>query len=490
MAAQPTTRWQVSGYRFLVRRMEHALVRRDVRMLHDPMRSQSRALAVGAVLACLGLAACAALALIRPLDKIGNASIVVGKDSGAMFVVVDGALHPVLNLASARLILGESAQPVTVKESELDTMPRGALLGIPGAPSSLPSGGTDGHPWTVCNTVSSGGSRSVATSVIVGDPDWSDRVGRLDPDEALLVESDETTFLVYDGRRAPIDLRDQAVTRALGLEGARPRPVSRGMLNAIPQVLPIAPPVIPGAGTAPTFDINGRTVGSVVKVMRDDTAHYYVVLRDGVQEVSAATAFLIQFADSQGQSAMAAVTPDALAKAPTAHELEVSTFPRSAPRLVGDGDDPVSCLTWTPMGTSEGDDSGRVAATLSLSAGRALPIPEQARTVRLAQADGSGDKADAVYFRPGSSGFVQTTGLESGSSRKGAMFFVADTGVRYGIPNSDAAEALGFEVPGPPAPWRIVELLAPGPTLGRDEALVAHDGVASDEKAAPIAAGN
>ena len=105
MAAQPTTRWQVSGYRFLVRRMEHALVRRDVRMLHDPMRSQSRALAVGVAAACLGLAACAALALFRPQDKIGNAAIVVGKDSGAMFVVMDGALRPVLNLASARLIV-------------------------------------------------------------------------------------------------------------------------------------------------------------------------------------------------------------------------------------------------------------------------------------------------------------------------------------------------------------------------------------------------
>ena len=47
MPSKPTTRWQVSGYRFLVRRMEHALVRRDVRMLHDPMRSQSRAYAAG-----------------------------------------------------------------------------------------------------------------------------------------------------------------------------------------------------------------------------------------------------------------------------------------------------------------------------------------------------------------------------------------------------------------------------------------------------------
>ncbi len=61
-------------------------------------------------MACLVLAGCAALALFRPQDKIGNATIVVGKDSGAMFVAVNDALHPVLNLASARLIVGEAAK--------------------------------------------------------------------------------------------------------------------------------------------------------------------------------------------------------------------------------------------------------------------------------------------------------------------------------------------------------------------------------------------
>ena len=117
MGAQPTTRWQVNGYRFLVRRMEHALVRRDVRMIHDPMRSQSRALAVGAVLACVGLAGCAALALFRPQDKIGDATIVVGRESGAMLVAIDGTFHPVLNLASARPVLGrpDEPTPLTVK---------------------------------------------------------------------------------------------------------------------------------------------------------------------------------------------------------------------------------------------------------------------------------------------------------------------------------------------------------------------------------------
>src|SRR6185369_14680794 len=137
--------------------MEHALVRRDVRMLHDPMRSQSRALAVGALLSLLVVAGCGALALIRPQDSIGSARIVVGKESGAMFVVVDETLHPVLNLASARLIVGSADRPVIVKESELGTRPRGALLGIPGAPSALPH--QDPGAWTLCDSIAPGGAR-------------------------------------------------------------------------------------------------------------------------------------------------------------------------------------------------------------------------------------------------------------------------------------------------------------------------------------------
>ncbi|QCQ92155.1 type VII secretion protein EccB [Rhodococcus sp. SGAir0479] len=491
MPAQPTTRWQVSGYRFLVRRMEHALVRRDVRMLHDPMRSQSRALAVGAVVACLGLAACAALALIRPQDKIGNASIVVGKDSGAMFVDIDDTLHPVLNLASARLIVGEPAKPVMVAESEIDARPRGALVGIPGAPSALPSGaGAAGQPWTVCDTADSNRTGSATTTVVVGEPAWSEHVGPLRAGEALLVAHSDVTYLVYDGHRAPVDLADRAVTRALGLEGAQARPISRGLLDAVPETVPIEAPRIPDVGTVPPYEIAGRTVGSVVKVKRGDDTRYYVVLRGGVQEVSEATAVLVQFSDSQGLSEVPAVAPDALAQAPTAHELDVDSFPSAPPRIVDAPDEPVGCLTWTPKTSAEGDESGRVDAELTVSAGRALPIPEDGRPVRLAQADGGGDNADTVYVRPGSGGLVQTTGLETGSSRKGGLFFVADTGVRYGVGNPDAAKALGFDGAGSPAPWRMVELLAPGPVLGRPEALVAHDGVASDDNAAPVASGN
>ena len=174
MAAQPTTRWQVSGYRFLMRRMGHALVRRDVRMIHDPLRSQSRALAVGTVVACLGLAGCAALALFRPQDRIGDAAVVVGRESGALYVAIDGTFHPALNLASARLVLGSPVEPVVVADDQLADRPRGPLVGIPGAPSSL-AHDSDDRPWTVCDTVEPHGVHAVTTAVVVGAPETGNK---------------------------------------------------------------------------------------------------------------------------------------------------------------------------------------------------------------------------------------------------------------------------------------------------------------------------
>ena len=102
MARQLTTKAQVNGYRFLLSRLEHALVRRDARMLHDPMRSQMRALVLGTVLALLALAGFGIWGLVKPQGSVGKSAILVSKNSGGLFVVIDETLHPVLNLASAR----------------------------------------------------------------------------------------------------------------------------------------------------------------------------------------------------------------------------------------------------------------------------------------------------------------------------------------------------------------------------------------------------
>ncbi|CCQ17276.1 putative uncharacterized protein [Rhodococcus sp. AW25M09] len=481
MASTPTTKWQVGGYRFLVRRMEHALIRRDVRMLHDPMKSQSRALLVGVVIACIGLAGCAALALFRPQDKIGDASIVVGKDSAAMFVKVDDAFHPVLNLASARLVVGKPDNPLTVKESELASRPRGALVGIPGAPSALPHDG-DGRAesWTVCDTVDPIAGVT-STTVVSGNPRYGDSAAPLSDSEAFLWTSNGIAYLVHGGTKSPVDLANRAVVRALGLEEATPSPVSAGLLNSVPEAPAVAAPFIPRVGELPQFPFDGRTIGSVVKVAGRDV-QYYVVLEDGIQAINETAALLIKFTDSQGSPDIAAVNPDILGPAPkTAAGLPVSTFPETAPVIVETGERPVGCLTWEPLEVADGGPSARLVE----SAGRGLPLEPGAQPVALAQADGGGDAVDQVYLAPGSGGFVRSTGISTSSTRQDSLFFVADTGVRYGVEGAEAASALGFGPPAP-APWQILQLLGGGPTLGRGQALTMHDGVAPDPQAASL----
>ncbi|EME21309.1 hypothetical protein G419_09936 [Rhodococcus triatomae BKS 15-14] len=455
--------------------MEHALVRRDVRMLHDPMRSQSRALAVGAILSLVVVAGCAALALIRPKDSIGNAQIVVGKDSGAMFVVLEDTLHPVLNLASARLVTGRDDRPAIVKESELATRPRGALLGIPGAPSALPH--ENPGAWTLCDSIAPGGARAVTTSIVLGGPFLGEGAGDLGDDEALLVQSLDGTWLVHKGTRSRVDLGDHAVVLAFDLDDVVPRPISEGLLSSIPEVPGLAPPVIRDAGQEPSYPMQGKPIGSVVQVQDARETRYYVVLADGLQRIGRSTADLIRYADSHGVTEMDTVTPDVVTGPPMSTALPVASFPDTPPRIVDDHADPVSCLSWRPV---TGD--GGVQATVAVIAGNTLPLPAGAKPVTLAQSDGPGKMADEFYAGPGTGALVHSTGIGPSSERTGALYFVADTGVRYGVESRESAHVLGFTEESVPAPWPILGLLAPGPKLGREEALLAHDGIAPDDQ--------
>ena len=54
------------------------------------MRSQSRSLLVGVVIALLVLAGFGVYGLIKPQGTVGDSKIIVSKKAGAMYVVVDG----------------------------------------------------------------------------------------------------------------------------------------------------------------------------------------------------------------------------------------------------------------------------------------------------------------------------------------------------------------------------------------------------------------
>ncbi|WP_040774474.1 type VII secretion protein EccB [Nocardia pneumoniae] len=477
MPTQLTTRAQVNGYRFLLRRYEHALVRRDVRMLHDPMRSQSRSLVVGAVLGMLVVAGAAILAFLRPQGSVDDAKIVMAKESGALYAVVGDTLHPVLNLASARLITQSSEAPTSVKESKLAALPRGPLLGIPGAPASLPGSSAGQRSiWTLCDAVQLSAAGSAArspgatTTVIAGGLETAaDSVARpLGAGEALLVSREGKTFLLFDGNRAEVDTRDSVMAQSLNLRAYQPRPISTGLLNAATQVAALAPPQIERVGEAGPGKLSGVPVGAVVRVRGVDSEELYVVLADGVQRVSPFAAQVIRNTNSQGMSEITTVPPDRLIGVPVLDRLPVDHFPRETPKILAAEDAPVGCMSW-----SRGADDP--AATVSILAGRKLPLAASAKPVELATADGAGNRVDAAFIPPSTGEYVQVTGIDPDSARRGTLFYVGDNGVRYGVPDVETAAVLGLESKPRLAPWPIVGQLVPGPTLSPKDALMSHD---------------
>ena len=67
---QPTTWLHISGYRFLLRRVECALLGRDIHTANEPLRAQTASLAVGCVLAALAVAGCGLLGFAATARQI------------------------------------------------------------------------------------------------------------------------------------------------------------------------------------------------------------------------------------------------------------------------------------------------------------------------------------------------------------------------------------------------------------------------------------
>jgi len=456
MAGQPTTRLQVSGYRFLVRRMEHALLRGDTSMLRDPVRAQSLSLVVGCVLAVVGIGICAMLAFLRPDSPVGDAAIVMSRESGALYVRVGDTLHPVPNLASAHLVVGSAAKPRVVSDANINRAKRGPLMGIPGAPEFVATPLSQNESaWTVCE--------DTTTTLIAGH---TNELHRGDRQPSVLVtargESAATTFLLYGGQRAQVDLRNPGVVWALRLDGVEPRPVSRAILDAIPEAPPIVVPHISDAGLPSA--VPGMRVGTVVRVLRVDSDDYFVALAGGVQRIGEVAANLIRSVDSQGGREIPSVTPDVVNGLAAVDSLAVSTYPLHAGATLGAPDSGVLCVGWRP---------GRPETSVWTYDSMPVGITSTA----LAQADNEGSAIDSVAVPLGRSAYVRATALLGRGAGSGPLYLVTDRGVLFGIRDEDTAKVLGL--PGAPvaAPWPLLSRLPRGPELNRDSASVARDGI-------------
>ncbi|WP_405489191.1 type VII secretion protein EccB [Nocardia sp. NBC_00511] len=508
MPAQLTTRAQVNGYRFLLRRLDHALVRRDVRMLHDPMRAQSRSLITGAILALLVVAGATIMAFIKPQGSIGNANIVMGKDSGALYTVVRDkndknkmVLYPTLNLASARLLSGTSEKPTSVKDSKLGSVPRGPMIGIPGVPAALPGSGQGEHSqWTLCDRVllsASGGSESsskAVTTVVAGTLQLDDHIKSADAGTAVLAKwtddkNQDHTSLIYEGKIADISsdaTTQKALTQVINLSSTRP--VSSKLMQGAVRVPMLIAPEIAHAGDDGPDGLKSVKVGGVIKVAALDGSggsNLYVVLADGIQRVSPFTAQFIRAVNSVKMDDIVSVTPDMIAGLPQKHAydpipankgLPIDDFPSVTPRIVSAAEDPVSCVTWAKnngYGKSQLDSTESLSdwSKVQLLVGTRLPLSDSQVPVQLATADvNSLDRVDQVYVPPATGEFVQSTGNKPGTGELDSLYYIADNGIRYGIPDIKTAQILGLDSQPHLAPWRIIGALVPGPTLSVEDA--------------------
>ncbi|MGW5216254.1 type VII secretion protein EccB [Nocardia sp. NPDC004085] len=502
------TKHQISGWRFLLRRIEHALVRRDASMIDDPQRGRSTALSIGIALACVIIAGAAVLAFFKPAKKVGDSNIVAEKDTGALFVRLNNRLFPALNLTSARLIVGSPDTPVKVSRDELAKYPRGPWVGIPGAPASIVDTDERDSSWTVCDTARTGAaapvnpstglptvSRSAVRTTAIGGPLTVDGDANrpLGDGEARLLRDDTTTWLVYGDAekgvvRAAIDLANTAVAMALGIDSTAPvMAASKGLINAIPEAPPLRVPEVPGKGESITLN-NGYTtpVGSVLTVsVPDQGVSYYLVSQSGLVRISTVLAAMVRNADSQGSVSTRTVGPDVIAANLRPGQWPgTATYPPRPIRLVDPERSGVTCLHWSRSGNDPN-------AATELLVGRQLPLTkeEQGRAVDLVTSAASrGTTADAAYLPRDTGRFVQVTGAEPGSPLRESLYWVSDSGVRYGIitdPSSIGAAdptlaSLALRAP-VPAPWSIISLFAIGPALSQKEARIQHDGIPNNK---------
>ncbi|SHL00959.1 type VII secretion protein EccB [Pseudonocardia thermophila] len=464
-ASLPATRDQVDGYRYGMRRLEAALVRGDPVPLHEQVRSQRRAAGGSVALGALAVAACLLVALISPKPLWQRSAVVVGQQSGAMYVVArdPDRLVPVTDLLAARLVIAAlarsgaaptdpaTAEPVVVPDDGIADAPRTAAANVPGALATRPDVSIEPR-WALCDAVDLDG-RLVATTVLAGPLPQPPAPGPVD-DAGLLRDPGGRLWLVADGRRHQIDSTDARVLATL--DRSRARQASAALVDAIPEGAPYRVPPVPGRGRPGPSGLDAAVGDVLVTHTADGQDRYLVTFTDGVQEIPLGIATLLLDGAPARETTLAAI-----GAAGSVHRLPVDQWPSRPFRFPSPTDLPVTCWTWhpdRPVGTA------RTTTTLPMPTGTAV-------AVTLAQSDGPGPAIDAAVV--GAGGAVRGTAPDR-LGTDGPIWLVSASGVTHGVADQPTAAALGVQDTHP-APERLLRLLPGGPTLSRPDAVTLVD---------------
>lgn len=467
-----------------------ALTRWRVRMEVEPGRRQTLAIVASvsaAVVICLGALL---YSFISPAGQVGDSPIIADRDSGALYVRVGDKLYPALNLASARLITGRPDNPHLVRSSQIANIPRGPMVGIPGAPSTFGPKTPTSSSWLICDTVAGstgvGSPSGVTVTVIDGTPDLNNRRRVLNGSDAVVLSYSGDTWVIREGRRSRIDAANRSVLLPLGLtpeQISMAKPMSRALFDALPVGPELTVPEVQNAGAPATFPGAPGPIGTILVTPQiSGPQQYSLVLADGVQTLPPLVAQVMQNAGGANNSKPVTVEPAALAKMPVVNKLDLSSYPDNPLNVTDLRENPSTCWWWQKT-------SGENRARIQVVSGPTIPVsqPETKKVVSLVKSDTTGRTADQVYFGPNFANFVAVTGNDPGAKTTESIWWLTDAGARFGVDDTrDVREALGLQTTPSLAPWVALRLLPQGPTLSRADALVQHDTLPMDTSPAEL----
>ncbi|MFE6625075.1 type VII secretion protein EccB [Streptomyces sp. NPDC008086] len=434
-----------------------------------PIRTVMPSLGVGLVLV-IGFIA---WGVIKPTAPKGwdtpGEYIIVDSDSTTRYVVLDPdpkdgkvekVLHPVLNYASAKLLLDKgkgSVLEVPGKEIDKSGIRHGATVGIPYAPDRLPSkdDAAKAKTWAVCERPVEGSANAIDRAVFVFDSDDAKSVrnaGKVDHREALYVIDSQTRreFLV-DGNGNLFMLGDKAgldpatmvqLRSAVFGRDAKPQPVSREWLHTFNEGGVIDFPKVPSVGE--TTSLQGlppeaSTVGRVLKAPDAQGEQYYVVLKDQIAAITPFVAALLKASPSAqtayGTNPIEDIKVDTQTIT-TANRGEANRFYQAQgwPQTVPQQANPAATASSDARTTSCSVYNGTIGQDnkpqLAAWAGTAYPKRVIADSLSAYVSSGSGLL------------FTEITGAAAGG---GAQYLLTDTGLRYSLPKSNDSAAKGSD---------------------------------------------
>ncbi|WP_406196476.1 MULTISPECIES: type VII secretion protein EccB [unclassified Streptomyces] len=427
-----------------------------------PVRTVMPSLAVGVVLV-IGFIA---WGVIKPAAPKGwdtpGEYIIVDSDSTTRYVVLNDeasngdktkTLHPVLNYASAKLLLDKgkgSVIEVPGKEIDKSGIPHGATLGIPYAPDRLPAkdDAEQEKTWAVCERPAPGSADAIDRAVFVLDADDAKSVndaGKVGTGKALyVVDSRTKQEYLIDGKgtrfllgRPGLDQPTMEKLRAAVIGGeAEPQSVSQEWLSTFNDGGVLTFPTVPGAGNATSVQglpAEANMVGSVLKANDAGGERYYVVLKDEIAAITPLVADLLKLATgADAREDIVVSTSDII----DANGGRADTFyqdkgwPQTVLRQANATDAASGEARTTSCSVYKGGIGADKKPQLAAWAGTAYPKKVVADSLGAYVSSGSG-----LLFQE-----VKVT-----AAGGGAVYLLTDTGLRYSLPanNDSGAKASG-----------------------------------------------